>query len=159
MGQVERGIAKDYLTRLHDIQLEVEAANLRIADLSDMLTKVTSSLSLAGGVDGGNRSGSRFAEAITEIMGLQGSLSADVIRLKCIEAQIAESLKNFKRDNKWRRYRKVSDVMILRFKYVNFMTLAQIADKVGMDVKSLNERHVQALDRFAAYVPAQELWE
>lgn len=138
---------KEYLNRPYILNEQIKEKMKKLESYKDLSCSF-SSLGFEEKFSGTRNTDPPFVKYLGKIDELESEINADIDKLNdmksTIDAQIDE-LKTF------------NEQLILRYRYLMFMSIPEIADKIGYTVRWTRKIHVDALQNFEKRHPTSPL--
>ena len=132
--------AKEYLRQAYRLNEKIDADLEELSRLRSLSTSI-SSPNLSGMPSSGSRNNDpAFARAIMKIIDFEKKIDADIDRYVDLKKEIRQRISKIEN---------VNERLVLQYRYSNFDTWEQIAEKMNFTVQWVHELHKRALHSFS----------
>jgi len=128
--------AKEYLNQAYRLDQRIKSKQEMIASLNDLATSC--SATMTGMPRNPNSGGSRMADAVVKIIGLQEEIAADMERLVDLKADIVMSINAVD---------SVDHRLVLEKRYLCGKTWPEVAVDLGYKMRRMYDIHDEALGK------------
>ena len=127
--------AREYLSQAHRLDQRIDAKIAQIANLNELATKCTSTLT--GMPRNPNRGSSTMADAVAKIVDLQAEINRDIDHLVDLKREMVTVIKAVAH---------IEHQTLLEKRYLCYQTWEQIAVDMGYSVRQVYRLHDEALE-------------
>ncbi len=127
--------AREYLSQAHRLDQRIDAKIAQVANLNELATKCTSTLT--GMPRNPNRGSSTMADAVAKIVDLQAEINRDIDHLVDLKREMVTVIKAVAH---------IEHQTLLEKRYLCYQTWEQIAVDMGYSVRQVYRLHDEALE-------------
>lgn len=132
--------AKQYLKQAFRYNELIKASIEELENLRTISTSIASADPSKERISGSKNSEPVFVNAVAKIIDLEKQVDEDMVKFLGLKQEIREIINQVKN---------VNGILVLRYRYLDFMTWECVADKIGYSIKSVHRMHLAALDDVA----------
>lgn len=128
--------AKQYLKQAYRLNELINSDLEEVAQLRDFSTSISSPSFDSEPVSGSRPQEAKFEKAVLKIIDLESKINAEIDSYVNLKAEIRETINQL--DD-------ADEKLLLRYRYINFFTWEDIAEKMNVSIRTIHRIHASAL--------------